>query len=148
MEKYKSIPNLNNYEINEYGEVRNQKTGRILKQKINKDTKRICINLPIEKGKPKSFNIHRLVALTYIPNINNLPAVDHIDRNIYNNHVSNLRWVENKVNMQNKITNKNCLYYDELCDVFIVQCPKQIKNFKYHNLEDALNHFKKLLSIN
>ena len=32
------------------------------------------------------------VALTYIPNPDNLPTVDHIDRNIENNSVSNLRW--------------------------------------------------------
>jgi hypothetical protein len=148
MENFKKIPFLNGYEISECGEVRNKKTGRILKQKIRKDTKRLCVNLPIEKGKAKSFNIHRLVALTHLPNIDNLPAVDHIDRNIYNNHISNLRWVDNKVNMQNKITNKKCLYYDDLCEAFIVQCPKEIKNFKYDNLKDALTHFEKLISIN
>lgn len=40
----------------------------------------------------QSYLIHRLVAEAYIPNPENKPTVDHIDRNVHNNHVSNLRW--------------------------------------------------------
>ena len=47
------------------------------------------------------YSVHRLVASTYIPNPNNLPEVDHIDRNIRNNHVDNLRWVSRLDNLMN-----------------------------------------------
>ncbi|HDS4910797.1 TPA: HNH endonuclease [Klebsiella oxytoca] len=43
-------------------------------------------------GKTKRFQLHRLVALTYLPNPYNLPVVNHKDGNPQNNHVSNLEW--------------------------------------------------------
>lgn len=40
----------------------------------------------------KTFSVHRLVAIYFIPNSNNLPWVNHIDGNTYNNDISNLEW--------------------------------------------------------
>lgn len=37
--------------------------------------------------------IHRLVALTFIPNPENLPEVNHINENSYDNRLDNLEWV-------------------------------------------------------
>lgn len=43
--------------------------------------------------------IHRLIALTFIPNPDNLPQVNHKDGDKGNNHASNLEWCSVKQNM-------------------------------------------------
>jgi hypothetical protein len=48
--------------------------------------------------------VHRLVAEAFIPNPNNYPTVDHIDRNRQNNKVTNLRWCTLSDNMKNPLT--------------------------------------------
>lgn len=43
-------------------------------------------------GVKKMITVHRLVAMTFIPNPDNLPAINHKDENKSNNNVSNLEW--------------------------------------------------------
>ena len=47
-------------------------------------------------GKKKSFNVHRLVALVFIPNPLNLPEINHKDEIKINNCVDNLEWISKK----------------------------------------------------
>lgn len=49
----------------------------------------------------KVYRVHRLVAECFIPNPDNKPTVDHIDRNRQNNAVSNLRWASRKEQADN-----------------------------------------------
>lgn len=49
-------------------------------------------------GEYKFWLIHRLVAITFLPNPNNLPVINHKDENPSNNRVENLEWCTRKYN--------------------------------------------------
>ena len=78
------------YKISEYGDIYSIKTGKFRKARIGTHGY-YQIDL-YKNGECKWFRVHRLVALTYIPNPYNLPVVMHLDNNKTNNHISNLIW--------------------------------------------------------
>lgn len=81
------------YKIDEYGNVYSMRTGDAIKLKCDTDKDLYYqISLQTVDGKRKSFRVNRLVALTFIPNPNNYPVVNHIDGNKQNNCVTNLEW--------------------------------------------------------
>lgn len=102
MEQWKEIDNTD-YLISNYGEIKNNRTGNLLKQQSNKKgykLVRVTVN-----GEKKTFRIHRLVALFYVKNPDNKPQVNHIDGNKNNNRYDNLEWVTNEENTHHAITN-------------------------------------------
>lgn len=53
-----------------------------------------------KNGNIVQFKVHRLVAVMFIPNPNNLPIINHLDENPLNNCVDNLEWCTHKHNVQ------------------------------------------------
>lgn len=51
-----------------------------------------------KNGNKKHFLVHRLIAITFIPNPNNLPEVNHKDENRQHNSVDNLEWCSSSYN--------------------------------------------------
>lgn len=47
------------------------------------------------------YQVHRLIAEAFIPNPDNKPEVDHINRNPSDNRVENLRWASRSENLRN-----------------------------------------------
>lgn len=72
--------------------------GKILVNSIEKKTKYMRVTL-CKGGKQKIAKVHRLVALTFLPNTNNYPQVNHKDENRRNNCVDNLEWCSANYNM-------------------------------------------------
>lgn len=56
-------------------------------------------------GKRKTIGVHKLVALAFIPNPDNLPEVNHKDGNKLNNHHSNLEWTTRGENIRHAFDN-------------------------------------------
>ncbi|PGZ46440.1 HNH endonuclease [Bacillus anthracis] len=66
--------------------------GRVLKQKVSKDNS--CRVTLWKDKKEKTWLVHRLVALTFIPKPEGKDYINHIDGNRLNNDVSNLEWCD------------------------------------------------------
>lgn len=87
--------------------------GRFLKYDLRRGYFCLCL------GKKNRKLVHRLVAEHYIPNPDNKPEVDHIDRNKLNNNVNNLRWAtksENQINRSypvGKSGHRNISYHSQ-----------------------------------
>lgn len=57
----------------------------------------------------RCYAVHRLVAMAFIPNPNNFPEIDHINRNSLDNRVENLMWCTHHMNMMNEETRKHSI---------------------------------------
>lgn len=86
------------YQVSNLGYVKRK--NRILKHTYREHYKAVIL---CKNGKTKTFQVHRLVALAFIPNTNNLPQINHIDGNKLNNKVSNLEWVTPSENRKHGI---------------------------------------------
>ena len=80
--------------------------GRILKNKH--DGGGYCMVALSKEGKQIYPKIHRLVALHFIPNVDNKPQINHKDENKENNSVDNLEWVTSKENANYGTRKERC----------------------------------------
>lgn len=94
------IPTFDGYYITKSGQVYSCKKSnkpKRLKFVINRYG---YVAYTLVRNKPYHTFLHRLMALTFIPNPNNLPQVNHKDGNKLNNTVENLEWCTNKENQR------------------------------------------------
>jgi len=96
-ENYKSIEDGSYYLTNQ-GRVFSTITCKFLKGFVGKNgymSYTLC--------KRKRYTLHRLLGKYFLENPDNLPVIDHIDRNRLNNDLSNLRWVSISDNSSNRM---------------------------------------------
>jgi len=75
---------------------------RILKPKLNNANKYYLVSLS-KNSKVKYVRIHKLVAETFIPNLEGLKCVNHKDGNKLNNRLDNLEWTTYSGNLSHAI---------------------------------------------
>lgn len=103
IEIWKSLKFLGypDYEVSNWGNVKSLNYLRTGKEKILKPAKSkngyssivLC-----KRGIAKTFRLHKLIALTFIPNPENLPCINHKDENKENNRVENLEFCSARYN--------------------------------------------------
>ena len=150
------IPNIPDYIIYENGDVWSKE--RVI---IKKDgRKQFCksqlmtttiepilgylrVGLRVDK-KRKQYRVHRLIAVAYLPNPNNLSCVNHIDKNRANSTLENLEWCTNMYNTQSINTRRDfgSITKDVRCNSYSARYVsngiKHSKNFKKES--DAVVH--------
>lgn len=107
LEIWKDIKNYEgDYKISNFGNVLSLKHNkkRILKACINRGGYSQVVLTKNKKS--KSLEVHRMVAMAFIPNLNDKPCVNHINGIKTDNKVENLEWVTYLENMHHAIKNK------------------------------------------
>jgi len=106
---YKEIPGYEGlYKISKEGYIvalkRKRVDGRIYKQHFLKE--QIICNTGYcqvglyKNGKRRKWSVHKLVALTFVPNPKNLPEINHKDGNRRLNYFKNLEWCNRSYNVK------------------------------------------------
>ena len=144
---WKLVDGFDMYEVSTHGQVRsfhNNKDGRIVKQYLNHNGHYyydFCTN-----GNRYKSLVSRCVAIAFIPNPLNLPCVSHIDKNLQNNNVNNLRWCSYNQIMQNMLLSKRSttgeknISWDNFRNCWRAQVMINSKTFckRFDDMEDAV----------
>ncbi len=91
MDQWKEVLDYSNYEVSNFGVIRNRKTKLILKQYFNRKGFLYVYLIDSNNGRRYKKLVHRAVAEVFLPETNIQPYVEHIDGNKENNVVWNLR---------------------------------------------------------
>lgn len=125
--KFTKIKGYENYIIYENGSIWSIGNQKFIGANPTSTSKYLYVKL-YKNGKVKYISVHRLVALAFVPNPDNLPIVDHIDNNIYNNHYSNLQWCTQQYNIHKSYNTIGPVRNFRKCSLY--QNNQLIKSFK------------------
>lgn len=106
MENYKTLLFNENYEVSDMGNVRNKRTGRILKPEVVHNG-----YLRVTIGK-KRYRIHRLVYETFVGPIPEGYQIDHINEKRQDNRLVNLQVLTQAENVRKACSKPVHVFYE------------------------------------
>ena len=89
-EIWKPIEGYSNYEVSSLGRIKNVTKSKLLNGSLDKNNYRV-VSL-FSENVQKTVKVHRVVALTFLPNILNKTQVNHINGIKDDNRLTNLEW--------------------------------------------------------
>jgi hypothetical protein len=102
METWKPIPGWPHYEASSQGQIRNNKTGRVLRQQPNSVSGYLYVS-PWNLGKRKCIQVHRLICSAFHGEPFDGAVCCHGNDNRQDNRASNLRWGTQADNCQDVV---------------------------------------------
>jgi hypothetical protein len=153
MEFYIKLNDFPNYEISNFGKVKNVKSGKILTNVISKRGYFVVklVNGPVRKTK----TIHRLLGIYFLnSSIDGNFIVDHIDNNPLNNNLSNLQITTKRINSTKdriSATGENCIYFSKSKNKIAFRVRIKINGVRksfgtFNNIVDAVQKRNLVLS--
>ena len=131
--EWTEIPKYPKYEASREGKILGPRG--IMKGTIHNEYIRVTVRN--EDGEKDEY-VHKLIALTYIENVDNKPTVDHINRDKLDNRVENLRWATMKEQNENK---DKCEHKNSRRSVYQLDKNGNIIK-KWDSIADAENYLK------
>lgn len=134
----KDIPGYENkYAVTEEGQIWSYRSKKFLKQRKRKDGYcDVCLS---KDNKKTTLSVHRITAMTYIPNPNNLPQVGHRDETRDNNCVDNLYWTDAKENSNTPLHIER-VKKAQCKSIICVESGKVYPSAKAASIELGINH--------
>ena len=145
------------YEVSDTGKVKSDSTAKFLwgKELKAQNHKYLRVCLKGRETKSEWKTVHRLVAIHFVPNPDNLPYVNHKDGNKLNNNDWNLEWTTPKGNAEHavserlykigedngraKLTERNVF---EIYDFLLKKVKSEDIAEKYNVSKGTINHIK------
>ena len=116
--------------------IRRKRDHYVVSESINSNHGYVQVNLNC-----RSYLKHRLICEQFLANPDNLPCIDHINRDKTDYHLSNLRYVSHSTNCRNKSSNRGVElhYVDDISDESMVVDFYETKNGK-HSFKNYYYH--------
>jgi len=140
MEEWRIIDSNPDYQVSNTGLVRSIKFNRVrvLRPSLRSGYWHVILTANAVRTQHK---VHRLVASAFIPNPDNKPQVDHINRIKTDNRVENLRWVtssENNINTLDRTDHRNIYRHRDSYQVRIYRNNTCVFDKTYPTLAEAI----------